>query len=834
MVDFKKLVSKKRSVEVKDFIKLFDSLDRQASHTELRPTQIQALQLLSSNRSEKDIVLKISTGAGKTTVALLWLQSHMGEKERPTVYLCPTNQLVEQVQKEATKLGIASVIYPANESRPHVDGAGGNAIIICSYDKLFNAKTTFDRTDVKLRPCAIVLDDAHAGVEEIRQAFTLSISSRDALYGELLNFLTIYEEYNQSNWQQLKLGDPRVILEVPYWIWFECYKKFLKKLSEEYSEENRSLIFVWPYLRDILRWCRCVVSARGIEIVPDIMPVYKSAAFAETPHRLFMSATLADDSVLIRELDCDPIAASKPLIPDADKGLGERMVLAPCLVDKKLDREWVMRLCQTASKKYRVVVLSASEKSAKEWEKYGAKVFLGENVSKAVNALKDSSSDLKFAVFPQRYDGVDLPDDACRILVLDGIPYGEGLTDKFDSSLTSNAGGTRNRLVYRIEQGMGRAVRSHADYAAIILAGEELPNFIARPDVQAAMNSDTRAQIKLALELVNASKEESDEESSKVVVDLLSQCLKRDPYWKDFYNEKVRNTAKSIVIDNSIALKMASAERTAFNHVIGNDIRKACEILGDAISKNIKIDKEKAFFLQRLANYRFEIHPGEGLEIQQSAFEKDRGVFCPPVTVKRPSSDDKNKVCLSIIRLFEKYENPNDLIAAIQKLKALISYDSDHKVIEEQFKFIGSLIGAESSRQAPPGPDILWLWPDFAVIIEAKNENQKTLHKRDSEQMLASLLWFDTKYPIYSERRAPLFVARVREGDSGIQFSENARVILPDHAISLISNIEKFYQELVNNPAMLEVKKINSLLNTFKLSANDILKSCSRSVRIKQ
>ena len=43
MVDFKKLVSREKSVDVANLIKLFESLDRQTSHTELRPAQMSVL-----------------------------------------------------------------------------------------------------------------------------------------------------------------------------------------------------------------------------------------------------------------------------------------------------------------------------------------------------------------------------------------------------------------------------------------------------------------------------------------------------------------------------------------------------------------------------------------------------------------------------------------------------------------------------------------------------------------------------------------------------------------------------------------------------------------------
>ena len=66
MVDFKKLVRRKPHLDVKNLLALFESLDRQTSHIELRPVQREALEMLSGRREENDLILKISTGAGKT------------------------------------------------------------------------------------------------------------------------------------------------------------------------------------------------------------------------------------------------------------------------------------------------------------------------------------------------------------------------------------------------------------------------------------------------------------------------------------------------------------------------------------------------------------------------------------------------------------------------------------------------------------------------------------------------------------------------------------------------------------------------------------------------
>lgn len=221
---------------------------------------------------------------------------------------------------------------------------------MCTYDKLFNAKTTFDQADVLIRPVAIVLDDTHAGVEEIRDAFTLRVPEGE-LFLRLLKILNDgCSKLNPSAWRDIRDRDYARSLEIPYWVW----KPLLPPIEEAISvaaKQADELQFVWPYLQDILRWCRCIVSGRGLEIVPDILPVYKSQAYHVAPHRLFMSATLADDSVLVRELGCSNESAKAPVLPSNDRGLGERMVLAPSLVSAALDRRWVMGICRQLAEK---------------------------------------------------------------------------------------------------------------------------------------------------------------------------------------------------------------------------------------------------------------------------------------------------------------------------------------------------------------------------------------------------------------------------------------------------------------------------------------------------
>lgn len=824
MVDFKKYIKKDKSIDLRDLLTVFDSLDRQTSHIDLRTVQKEALKELSSKRQNKDIVLKVSTGSGKTTIALLFLFSHMVEKGQPVVFLCPTIQLVKQVLDEAARLGIKAFHYAAGETYPSVEGTAGKAILVCTYSKLFNAKTTFSRSDVDLQPCAIVCDDAHAGIEEIRDSFTLSISSDHACYKKLLGLLSSgCKSYDISKWNAIVNCDPNSIFEVPFWIWQSLHAE-LHKILYPYAHDD-DFMFVWPYLTDILKRCRCIISSAGIEIIPDIIPIHKVAPFTHAGHRLFMSATIADDTVLIRELGCGIEAAKAPIIPQSDKGLGERMVIAPSLVDPQLNRLWVMKLCSSLSKKVNVVVLSPSEWAAREWEADGAKVFLRDDVTTAVEQLKSKIPSSRYVVFAQRYDGVDLPDNACRILVIDGLPYGEGIADKYDSSLSSVPGGIRNRIIYRIEQGMGRAVRSYVDYAVVILSGHDIAHFIAKKDVLSAMNPDTASQLRLALELAEMAKDESDN-SDKAIVDMITKCLNRDDGWKQFYTESMSKSRQERLEPNTADLNMVFAERNAFELALNNQFDKAIEVMRTALNELTIEEDAKGWYLQKIAAYMYEINQGEALEIQKAARQKNSQLFCPPNISKRPVIPEKVDVQNRIISWYSQFENPNGAIAKIEDLRAKLSYSATPETVEESIKELALLFGAEGERpekEFGEGPDDLWIWPNSILVIEVKNENEHSLHKKDSGQLHTSLEWFRKKYKVAFEA-TPVIVCKVSTADKGSQFPANTRLLTPDKMTELLNNLSLFYSALIKEPPLLRSPmKVTELQSQFGISSDQFI-----------
>ncbi len=113
MVDFTKKLKKKKIEKKIDPEEIYESLDRRSETGPLRPAQLNILKNWYKNKKdEKDLIIKLHTGAGKTLIGLLILQSKINSDEGPCMYVCPNIYLMEQVCDEATKFGINHCTIP--------------------------------------------------------------------------------------------------------------------------------------------------------------------------------------------------------------------------------------------------------------------------------------------------------------------------------------------------------------------------------------------------------------------------------------------------------------------------------------------------------------------------------------------------------------------------------------------------------------------------------------------------------------------------------------------------------------------------------------------------
>src|SRR5207244_12207515 len=101
-------------------------------------------------------------------------------------------------------------------------------------------------------------------------------------------------------------------------------------------------------------------------------------------------------------------------------------------------------------------------------------------------------------VLVNKYDGIDLPDTACRILVLDGLPEAVGPLARVEAVTLGGSDALIARQIQRIEQGMGRGVRSPSDYCVVRLLGACLTQGLTSSGGYARLSGATRAQIDLS------------------------------------------------------------------------------------------------------------------------------------------------------------------------------------------------------------------------------------------------------------------------------------------------------------------------------------------------
>src|SRR4051812_7232504 len=98
MVDFTKLLNEDASPALLNPAEIFHPLPRTGTKFDsLRDVQGKVLEAWHARRDDHDVVVKMNTGSGKTLVGLLMLQSVLNEQLGPAVYVCPNNQLAEQV-----------------------------------------------------------------------------------------------------------------------------------------------------------------------------------------------------------------------------------------------------------------------------------------------------------------------------------------------------------------------------------------------------------------------------------------------------------------------------------------------------------------------------------------------------------------------------------------------------------------------------------------------------------------------------------------------------------------------------------------------------------------
>jgi hypothetical protein len=110
-----------------------------------------------------------------------------------------------------------------------------------------------------------------------------------------------------------------------------------------------------------------------------------------------------------------------------------------------------------------------------------------------------------------RYDGIDLPGDACRAVIVTELPRSVDLQETFLSEQLRDASFVVERLNSRIVQALGRANRDADDFAAYILADPRFSGHLRRETNRASLPARVNAEVDVAQDRTDRSTDETVE-----------------------------------------------------------------------------------------------------------------------------------------------------------------------------------------------------------------------------------------------------------------------------------------------------------------------------------
>ena len=791
-----------------------------------RDVQTQVWEKWFSRRNEKDLVIKMNTGSGKTIVGLLILKSCLNERKGPAVYLVPDNYLVKQVTGEAQDIGIE-----VTEDTDSPRFLSGKAILVCNIYKLVNGKSAFGVGDegIKISIGSILIDDAHACLDTVEDQFILTIDSQNTVYKEIYScFKELIHAQCDTKASEIENRDPDSYMQVPFWTWQSKKSEISNILIKHKNEEWMK--FVWPLIKESLPLSRCVVSSDKMEISPHCIPIDMIPSITNAFRKIFMTATLVDDSILSSHFGITEESINKAVIPDMAGDIGDRMILLPQVISTKITDDEIKQFCKSISQDVNVVVIVPSEYRANFWKDQADLILNKSSLYEGVNRLKKEKVGLTILV--NRYDGIDLPKDACRFLVIDGLPVVRRLIDKVETGIIMESSRKGAQLIQKIEQGMGRGVRSSDDYCAVFLMGRNLTSQLYAGGAINRFSPGTKAQINLSEQISEQIKGGDLSQIREVIM----YCLHRNQDWVS----KSKGALASLSYETGGTPDLiAIGQRKAYNFASINNYNAAVNEL-EKVVREVDEKPLKSYLKQCLAEYINFYDPVEAQKILMAAASDNPRVTKPMEGISYHKLEskvmDQARRCGDYLR--QKFNDPNKIVVEMNGLlESLIFKPDTSDIFEESLKVIAPYIGFSSQRpeaEYRKGPDVLWELGNLSYfVIECKNgATTGTINKHDCNQLNGSGEWFTNSYDKTCSF-TPILVHPSVRFEYAASPKANTRIINEKKLLLLRKNISDFINSLCVENKIHDDKIIRDKLIFYKLRADEFCENYTNSFSVK-
>lgn len=460
--------------------------------------QVDLLRLyMEKHQNTSDLAIELPTGTGKTLTGLLlaeWVRRHTGKR---VLYACPTKQLVKQVQVTADREGIKAVtLMGRHQDWPMADQTAFEAaekVAIVTYNTIFNSNPHVEIADL------IIFDDAHSGEQYVGESYAVDIKRhknlaeylavlqvlRPALDGVFANRLT--EKFPDAS-----INDS-VRLVMP-----SMTNGMLAELDKTLASLG-DFKFDLAVIRSGLAACLAYVSYGGILVRPVIPPTGDNKVFARARQRIYLSATLGIGGEIERAFGREKISRLRLPETAPTPRSGRRFFVFPELMTGVDPVEVTKQIVARAGKA--LVLGPETARAVALGKKLAKKSWPVLGIDDVADGMKPFA-DLKNGIcaLASRYDGIDLPDDACRVVVLDGKPDQDSLQERFLYGRAKAGAAIAERVRTRVVQGAGRATRQPNDAAIVVILDRGLTKYLQQPETINALEADLQAEIQFGRE----------------------------------------------------------------------------------------------------------------------------------------------------------------------------------------------------------------------------------------------------------------------------------------------------------------------------------------------
>jgi len=846
-INFSKLTpsANQTSLEPRDIFMALPNKDKRYGYP--RDVQTEVWKQWFAKRSEKNAIIKMNTGSGKTVVGLTILQSCINEGKGPAVYIVPDNYLVAQVCTEAQQLGIRVACDKFDINGNRIEKGEDDfffttkkAILVANIHKLVNGKSIFGlRSSGNVKIGSIIIDDVHACLDTIEQQYTVRIESNHPLYSQIIQMFGQYQELKDSQgfYDITENQDTHSNKLIPFWIWQKNCEDIRRLLTHPNYADDPITLFNLPLLADNWTTCNCVISVRNIEITPKSIPISKIANFEQAERRIFMSATLADDSVFVSTMGLKKNDISNIITPEKANDIGERLILFPKHLNAQLDDKSVKQMLEAIAKKYNVVVIVPSFERLSFWQDVMGEIptqvlsSRDKNIESGVKALKQGTFK-GLTILVNKYDGIDLPEDACRFLVIDGLPAMRSEYDIVIEGMNPSDKRICREYIQKIEQGMGRGVRSNNDYCVIVFMGDKLADVIVNQGGDQFFSKATLEQYNLSKQLWIQLMESGAKPTIQEVFSLSNYLLTRNTGWITASKGALASVEydKAANVDSTVV-----AMRNAFDNETIGRYDEAFSIIEAEKNGNIELnDNAKGLLMQLMAEYKNFANPVQAQEILLSAQKLNKMVLKPIRGIqydKLQSFSDTQAANVSKFIVNNKFKSNNYLIRVDSVLDSLTFSEDSADSFEAALDNVAVLIGIHATRPDKNGikgsPDNLWAIDNLEYfVIECKNgvkPDITAVSKADCSQLLSSIQWFENLYAGNGFKCYPIIIHRASTFDASASPDPRMRVMNEQLLKQFKGAVKAFAEGIVGGNIISNVQEIQRLLVQYKLNGTAII-----------